>query len=192
VSYGPALVRLPVVLVGAVFLVVTGTGCGGGGEAAEPAAPSGTSAEPTSTTAAPTTSTTEVPTTPTSHPPDTPEGQVEQAYLESWDVLLASLATADPSDLATVFGDEALRIKQDEVATLAADGHAVQGSVEHNYSVSELEGGAYGVVDQFQNHLVLVDASTRRPLEADPDEPQRQTFVLNQRGGRWIVTGVFD
>jgi hypothetical protein len=185
-----------VVLVGTASLALVGAGCGGGGEGADPDTSSGTSAEPTSTTGgtdrSSTTSTTEASTTPTSHAPDTVEGQVEQAYLHSWEVLLEALSTTDDSHLASIYSGEALQVKRDEVATLVADGNAVEGSVEHHYSVSELEGGAYGVVDQFQNHLVLVDASTRRPLEADPDKPQRQTFVLNQEGGRWVVTGVFN
>ena len=198
-SYGAALVRLVLVglvqLVAVAFLAVAAAGCGGGGPGADPDTSSGTSVESTSSTGGTDstgTTTTAAPTTPTSHPPDTIEGQVEAAYLEAWDVLLEALSTTDASRLSSAYAHEALRLKRDEVAALVASGRAVEGTVEHNYSLSELEGGAYGIVDQFQNHLVLVDASTRRPLESDPDEPQRQTFVLNQRGDRWVVTGVFS
>jgi hypothetical protein len=185
-----------VVLVGTASLALVGAGCGGGGEGADPDTSSGTSAEPTSTTGgtdrSSTTSTTEAPTTPTSHAPDTVEGQVEQAYLEAWDVYLAGLGDPEAADLEGHFAGDALQIKQDEMAELVVAGQAVEGSVEHSYSIADVGAGNYGIVDIFQNHLVLVDASTRRPLEADPNKPQRQTFTLQLQGDRWVVIEVFN
>ena len=181
-----------VVLVGVAFLVVAGAGCGGGGEAAEPPSSSGTSAgSSSSTTAAPsTTSSTEAPTTPTSHPPDTVEGQVEQAYLESWEVTAEAFAEVDSAPLAEAFADTALQYRTQDVEGLRADGHAVDVSVEHAYRISMDSETRAVVQDIYLNHMRLIDPETGDYLEPDPNSRVGSSYLLELRDGTWIVVDI--
>lgn len=182
--------RILAVPVGAALSLLLVGGCGTADDA-DPAPPV-TEPAPTSTTTASSTTTSEAPTTPTSHPPDTVEGQVEAAYLHSWEILLGALREPEMAHLEEAFSARALALKRNELAELVAGGHAVEGSVEHSYNIESVGPDTFSVVDVFRNHLVLVDATTRRPLEADPNNRQGQTFTLQREGDRWVVIEVFN
>jgi hypothetical protein len=195
-SYGPALVRRRAVLRalvagGVALVVVAGTGCGGGGESADDVAPSGTVVERTSTTEGPTTtSTTEAATTPTSHAPDTVEGQVEAAYLHSWEVTTEAFAEVDSAPLAEAFADTALQYRTQDVEGLEADGQAVEVDVEHAYRIS-LDSSTRAVVnDIYINHMRLIDPATGDYLEPDPNEQVGSSYLLELRDGTWIVIDI--
>jgi hypothetical protein len=183
-----------VVLVGTASLALVGAGCGGGGAGADPDTSSGTSAEPTSTTGgtdrSSTTSTTEASTTPTSHAPDTVEGQVEQAYLHSWEVTTEAFAEVDSAPLAEAFADTALQYRTQDVESIRADGVATRVLVDHAYRISFLSETRAVVNDIYVNHMRDYDPETGDWVEPDPNVKRGSSYLLELRDGTWIVIDI--
>jgi hypothetical protein len=158
------------------------------------AAPSTTTtAEPASTTTS-TTSTTapERPTstTTTAFDPASVEGQVEAAYLRSWDVYAEAVYNLelDEEALASTFDEDHLITKRTEIEKRIAEGRAAFVSVEHDYSIQLSDPTTAFVIDQYVNHQVLIDPVTRRPIEEDPNETLVDAVTLKLRDGSWRVT----
>lgn len=120
----------------------------------------------------------------------TPEEQVEAAYLFSWDIYLDALERARTDDLPLGFARGALELRTSEIEELAGDQSIVRGSVEHDISVTVVSPTEAVVFDTFQNHLVLHDALTGEPLEADPNVARAFQFILELQEDRWLVTRV--
>jgi hypothetical protein len=182
-----------VVLVGTACLALAAVGCGGGDEGADPDTSSGTSAEPTSTTGGTrpsTTSTSQQPTTPTSHAPDTVEGQVEAAYLESWEITAEAFAEVDSAPLAEAFADQALQYRTQDVEGLEVDGTAVRVEVEHSYVVGLISDTRAVVNDIYVNHMREYDQETGDFIEPDPNVRRGSSYLLELRDGTWIVIDI--
>ena len=171
-------------------LAISAAACGDdGGETTERA--SVTTAESTTTSEA--TTTTEPAPEFEALPADpnlTPEQQVEAAYLHSWDILLDALGNARTDHLAQAFADRGLELATENVERLTDDGHVVEGPPEHNIRGVVVDGNNATLIDEYTNHLTLVDADSGEPIEADPDELVLRQYQFEKREGVWWVVGI--
>jgi hypothetical protein len=152
----------------------------------------------TSTTAAPTTTATTSTTAPerpastttTAFDPATVEGQVEAAYLRSWDVYAEAVYNLqlDEAALAEVFAGEHLDTKRNEIEQRIEEGRASLVRVDHNYTIQVLTDASAVIVDQITNHQVLIDPVTKQAIEADPNEQIVDSVELDRDGVTWRVT----
>lgn len=169
---------------GCVLLALGAVACSGddGGSTAN------TAAERTTTT---TTTVPERPasTTTTAYDPAAVEGQVEAAYLKSWDVYAEAVYNLelDETALAEVYADPLLGVVRGEVQSRIDEGRAAHVRVEHDYSIEITGTETAAVVDRYVNHQVLIDPATKQPTEADPNKTIVDAFTLRLVNGRWIV-----
>jgi hypothetical protein len=145
----------------------------------------------------PTTTTTTVPerpasTTTTAFDPATVEGEVEAAYLRSWDVYADAVydLELDQPALSEVYADEHLDAVTDEIMRRIEARQAALVSVEHNYTIQADGATVAFVVDRYRNHQVLLDPDTYEPIEDDPDEELVDLVTLNNAEGSWKVTRI--
>jgi hypothetical protein len=152
-------------------------------------------ASPTTREPTPSSTTTSAPerpasTTTTAFDPASVEGQVEAAYLRSWDVYADAVydLVLDEEALAEVYAAEGLTTLLDEISGRIDEDRASLVHVEHNYEVSVSSEIEANVIDQIVNHQVVIDAQTKEPLEEDPNERQLLNFKLKRIDGTWKVT----
>ena len=148
-----------------------------------------------STSRAPTTTAVTVPerepsTTTTAFDPASVEGQVEAAYLKSWDVYADAVYDLhlDESALATVYAGDHLVTKRAEIEDRIAERRAALVVVDHSYTIQLTDSRTAVLVDRFRNHQVLIDPETRRPIESDPDSEVADVVTIKMVGSRWKVT----
>lgn len=163
--------------------------CSGNDPEAAPsttAAPSST-VEPTTTTTAPERMAS---TTTTAFDPASVEGEVEAAYLKSWDVYADAVyhLELDEEALAEVYAGDGLSNLRREIENRIADGRAALASVDHDYEIAVTGNTIASVVDSITNHQVLIDPTTKEPIEEDPNEAQLMNFVMERIGDAWYVT----
>lgn len=118
------------------------------------------------------------------------EREVEAAYLKSWDIYARALDSLDGSELPTTHAGRALESVRAEVTRLRMANTPVRVRVDHSLTVRLLSHQSAEVVDRYVNHMVLVDAKTREPIEPDPNRRVRYVFTLKLIGGMWKVTGI--
>ena len=135
----------------------------------------------TSTTAAP-----EPTTTSTSAPPTgSLEGEVEAAYLRSWDVYREAMFRLDPSRLEEVYAGDALDLRRREIATAPSP---VRVHVDHDYEIAVVGPDTALVFETYRNHSVYLDRTTMQPIEPDPNSVLRREYVLQKEPPGWRVT----
>ena len=121
-------------------------------------------------------------------PPASVLDDVRAAYDRSWAVYAAAVGRVDASDLRRAFADSALILRRREVAGRARDGAAVRVRVTHHADGVLVDAETAIVTDVLDNHMVRVDAETRRPLEPDPADQLTRAYTLRLQGGTWKVT----
>lgn len=129
-------------------------------------------------------------TTTTAYHPAAVEGQVEAAYLRSWDVYAEAVYNLqlDEEALAEVYAGDALETVGSEIRRRIEERRASYVYVEHDYVVAVASGSSANVVDTLVNHQIIIDAETKEPLEADPNEQQLFNFKLELIEDAWKVT----
>jgi hypothetical protein len=113
---------------------------------------------------------------------------VEAAYLRSWAVYARAVGHADPSGLPRAFAGSALVLKRREVERLRQAGEGIRVRVRHHPEVALLDADTAVVTDVLENHMVRIDARSRRPLEADPEDRLTRAYTLRREAGTWKVT----
>ena len=148
-----------------------------------------------STSTAPTTTAVTVPerepsTTTTAFDPASVEGQVEAAYLKSWDVYADAVYDLhlDESALATVYAGEALALRAAEIERRIDERSSSLVKLDHGYQIAVSGSSTANVVDEFVNHQVLIDPRSKEPIEADPNERLLVNFRMELVEGSWRVT----
>ncbi len=153
-----------------------------------------TTSSPETTTTEPTTTAPERPasTTTTAFDPATVEGQVEAAYLRSWDVYADAVYNLelDEAALAEIATDPYLSVLIDEIRGRIEDGRAALVHVEHNYTIEALDSETAVVIDAYRNHQRLIDPVTKEPVEADPNEVIVDSVQLKLINGTWKVARI--
>jgi hypothetical protein len=129
-------------------------------------------------------------TTTTAFDPASVEGEVEAAYLRSWDVYAEAVydLVLDEEALAEVYAEDHLETKRSEIERRIENGEAALVRVEHDYSIDVLDEATVLLVDQYRNHQVLIDPETKEPIEEDPDEVVADAVTLKRIDGEWRVT----
>ena len=182
-------VRSRGVLLG-ISVMLLGAGCGGGGSDATPTTTVPTITSTTST-ASSTTTAPERPTstTTTTYDPASVEGEVEAAYLKSWDVYADAVYNLrlDEAALAEVYAGKHLDTKRTEIERRIADGRSALVLVDHDYSVQVVDTETAIVIDTYLNHQVLVDPKTKVPLEPDPAEQVNDIVTMRLTSSKWKV-----
>ena len=140
--------------------------------------------------AEPTTTTSKAPTTTSTTEPLTVEEQVEQAYLASWDDYATAMGERETEHLSATHAGRALELVESEVADLKRDGHAADIDVEHNYAITIVDESTAVVVDEYVNHMILIDPDTGEPREADPNNTVLYVFTLELMEGAWKLTDI--
>ncbi len=159
---------------------------------------SGADGDTVATTLAPrvaTSSSTTAPTRPTSttttvYDPATVEGQVEAAYLRSWEVYADAVYNLrlDETALAEVYAERSLETRRTEIQDRIHRGRAAWVSLDHDYQIVIVDESTAAVIDHFVNHQVLVDRDSKAPAEPDPNERLLVNFQMKRAGGVWRVT----
>ncbi|MFL6204991.1 MAG: hypothetical protein ACJ739_06540, partial [Acidimicrobiales bacterium] len=128
-------------------------------------------------------------TTTTAFDPASVKGQVEAAYLKSWDVYADAVydLVLDEAALAEVYGDELLKVTRAEIQRRIDERRAALVEVDHDYSIDLTADDKAVLVDRYVNHQVLIDPETKKPIEADPNTAIADAFDLRREGARWIV-----
>ena len=90
---------------------------------------------------------------------------IEQAYLHYWEVYGDAVTTLDPSHLGEVMAGTELAGRQKQIADLQAKHQAAKIDVTHSYVIVVMGPTKAAVEDRYLNKSVLVDATTKRPLE---------------------------
>lgn len=128
-------------------------------------------------------------TTTTAYDPAAVEGQVEAAYLRSWDVYAEAVyhLELDEQALAEVYAEDLLAARQSEIARRIDDGRAAHVRVDHDYTVQFTDADTAVIIDQYLNHQVLIDPVTKWPTEDDPNELLTDAFTLRRLEGEWRV-----
>ncbi len=172
---------------GAVALALVVAACSSSDPEATPTTP----AEPVGTDSTTTTTAPERPasTTTTGYDPASIEGQVEAAYLRSWDVYAEAVYNLqlDEEALAEVYAGEGLINVRTEIDGRIGDGRAALAKVDHMYRIAVTDDTTASVLDELTNHQVLIDAKTKDPIEVEPNQVQVLNFVMNRIGGQWRV-----
>ncbi len=114
--------------------------------------------------------------------------EVAAAYRRAWSVYRRAVGGPDAGPLPLAFSGPALALKRAEVADLARQGQAVRVEVVHHPEITLVDERTALVTDRLENHMVLVDADTRRPLEPDPDDVLVRAYTLRRHRGTWTVT----
>jgi len=129
-------------------------------------------------------------TTTTEFDPASAEGQVEAAYLRSWDVYAEAVYNLelDEEALAEVYAEDHLQTKLAEIERRVAQGDAALVNVEHDYTIQFTDDATAIVIDKYQNHQVLIDPRTKAPTEPDPDELVTDVITLKLISGSWKVS----
>lgn len=182
-----------------VLVVASLLGACGGDDGPEPERATVPTTESTTTTAATASSTTT--TSEAAAPADfealpadpalSPEQQVEAAYLHSWDIYLDALGSGRTEYLALVYVDPILERRTKEIEELVDAGHSVVGSPEdRSIQVTLLTPTDAVLIDEYTNHLTLIDASSNEPLEEDPNSQVGYSYTFVLEGGVWRVSYV--
>ena len=112
-------------------------------------------------------------TTTTAFDPASVEGEVEAAYLKSWDVYADAVydLVLDEEALAEVYADDAAsnRDGRDRGSNRRGARSRSFVSITTTRSTSRSTTTAL-VVDNYVNHQVLIDPETKEPIEDDPNE----------------------
>lgn len=180
--------RRRVVVVAAAALLVSAA-CGDDGDAA----PTTTLGRETTTSETTTTVPPRPPsTTTTMFDPASVEGEVEAAYLRSWDVYAEAVYNLelDEAALAEVYTEVHLETKRKEVRSRIEEGRAARVLVEHDYTIQVIDPTTAVVIDTYRNHQVLIDPVTKEPTEPDPNELVTDLTTLRRKDGVWRVAFV--
>jgi hypothetical protein len=129
-------------------------------------------------------------TTTTAFDPATVEGEVEAAYLRSWDVYADAVydLVLDEDALAEVFAEDHLETKRTEIQRRIDNREAALVRIEHDYSIDPVDEQTALLVDEYTNHQVLIDPDTKEPIEKDPNEVVADVVTLKYIDGAWRVT----
>ncbi|MGH9084897.1 MAG: hypothetical protein ACRDYW_05545 [Acidimicrobiales bacterium] len=129
-------------------------------------------------------------TTTTAYDPAAIEGQVEAAYLRSWDVYADAVyhLELDEQALAEVYAEASLATRTSEISERIDTGRAAHVRIDHDYEVVLVDDTTAAVVDHFLNHQVLIDPGTKEPVEPDPNERLLVNFQMKAIDGQWKVT----
>jgi hypothetical protein len=172
---------------GCVLLALGALGCSGGDDSATTTTVERTTSSTTTTTTAP-----ERPasTTTTAYDPAAVEGQVEAAYLRSWDVYADAVydLELDEAALEEVYAERSLQTRREEIESRISEGRAALVKIDHGYQVVIVDPSTAAVIDEFTNHQVLIDPETKEPIEPDPAEVLLVNFQMKLIDGGWKVT----
>jgi hypothetical protein len=153
-----------------------------------------TATAPTTTTAPTSTTAPERPasTTTTAFDPATVEGEVEAAYLRSWDVYAEAVYNLefDEAAFTEVFAEEHLLTARNELGRRISEGRAALVRAERDYDVRVMDPSTAVVIDTYVNHQVLIDPVTKVPIESDPNDTVVDVVTLKLIDGRWHVTRI--
>ena len=128
-------------------------------------------------------------TTTTAFDPASVEGEVEAAYLRSWDVYADAVydLVLDEAALEEVYAETSLENLREEITGRIAERRASLVRIEHDYEVTTTSETTALVVDAYQNHQIRIDAESKEPLEEDPNEELLYAFTLRRIDSRWKV-----
>ena len=126
---------------------------------------------------------------PTQTPTDE-RAEVEQAYLDHWDVYAEAVLNLDGSQLSEVLAGAALREVQAQLEELIETDQPAQVRVEHNYRITIIDANTASVDDRYINHSVRLDAETMEPIEPDPNQRVHKSYTLKKVDGLWKVTDI--
>jgi hypothetical protein len=134
-------------------------------------------------------------TTPPTSPSDTPtdpRAQIEQAYLDAWDVWEEALVQLDPSRLSEVFTGSALDVVTNQVEEQKRKNEPVRIRAEHNYSITMIDSETASVEDRYINHNVRLDPETLEPIEPDQETRVRRSFTLKLVDSTWKIAEIIE
>jgi hypothetical protein len=134
-------------------------------------------------------------TTPPDSPSETPtdtRAQVEQAYLNAWDVWAGALLELDASRLPEAFTGRALKVVTNQVDEQQRKNEPIRIRAEHNYRITLIDDQTASVDDRYINHNVRLDPETLEPIEPDEETRVRRTFTLRLVDSKWKIAEIIE
>jgi hypothetical protein len=101
--------------------------------------------------------------------------------------------TLNPAVLDEVADGPELAALRQDVEKLSADGRAIKGEVQHQYSVLQVEDDQAQILDRFRDFSVYVNPATKQPLPGETrptlENAPLSTVVyqLRKEGATWKV-----
>ncbi len=121
-----------------------------------------------------------------------PRAQVEQAYLDAWDLWEESLVQLDASRLSEAFTGPALAVVTNQVEEQKRKNEPVQIRAEHHYSITMIDSQTASVEDRYINHNVRLDPETLEPIEPDEETRVRRSFTLTLVDSTWKIAEIIE
>ena len=118
--------------------------------------------------------------------------EVEQAYLQFWDVWADANEKLDPSQLDDVATGEALSALVEAVEAQRANNQPVRIRVEHNYQIAITDETTASVDDRYVNHSQRLDPETMEPIDPDPNAQVRKSHTMKKVEGVWKVAEIIE
>lgn len=128
---------------------------------------------------------------PTPTPTDV-QSQVEQAYLEAWEVWADALLRLNPSRLPEAFIGPALDLVTSQVEEQRRKNQPVRIRAEHNYKITILDERTASVDDRYINHNVRLDPETLEPIEPDVQTRVRRSFTFRLVDSTWKIADIIE
>ena len=128
-------------------------------------------------------------TTTTAFDPASVEGQVEAAYLKSWDVYAHAVyhLELDEEAFAEVYAEPLLSVRLAEIRQRIDDARPALVRVEHNYRVEMTSDTTALLIDSYVNHQVLIDPRSLEPIEDDPNAVLVDAYSVRLGPAGWVV-----
>lgn len=128
--------------------------------------------------------------------PTDPRVEIEQAYLNFYDVYAKAAVDLQPDLFDGVATGEALAALKAQIEAQRDKNQPVRIRVEHNYEivypVPEAGADTASIDDRYVNHSVRLDPATKEPIEPDPNTPTHDTYTLKKVDGKWKIAEIIE
>ena len=109
------------------------------------------------------------------------------AYNQFWQVRAQALYELDASSLSRVMAGNLLEAERRAIDDLRAQNLAQHVDVDHNARVLHVTDDEAAIEDKYLSRTVMVDASSKEPLEPPPSVPWTLAYRLRKMDGAWKV-----
>jgi hypothetical protein len=113
--------------------------------------------------------------------------EVLLAYNQFWQVRAQALYELDASSLSRVMAGNLLEAERRTIDDLRAQNLAQHVDVDHNARVLHVTEDEAAIEDKYLSRTVMVDASSKEPLESPPSVPWTLAYRLRKIDGAWKV-----
>lgn len=119
--------------------------------------------------------------------------EIVEAYFRYWDVRGRAYYSLETGELKDVMAGDELAREEEGVRELAAQGRAARLDIEHNFRIVSATAGEATVYDEYVNHSVFLDSTTKQEIPTkEPPALRNVSFEMKKVDGIWkVVDGAY-